>query len=135
MSSPTASRRRFRLPRLPKANGCPLLAGLVLLLFALRALLPVGFEPASDGSFSLVICQDDFPPLLHPSGAPQGAPKHGDLCTFCSSPSPAPAPLLLSLVSILLFVFCAVAFRTLSSVETIRLVHMPQARAPPPPKR
>jgi hypothetical protein len=110
----------------------PLLAGLALLVFALRALVPVGFEPATDGSLSLVVCQEGFPPPLHPHGPTHqgGAPSQSDHCLFCSSPSTAPAPRLLALVSLLLLVLGAVAL-TAPAAQGFRLVHIPQARAPP----
>lgn len=128
----TASARRSRWRRLPRGRPRALLAGVALLLFALRALVPVGFEPASDGSLSLVICQEGLPPPPHRSGAPRrgGGASHGDHCLFCNSPGTAPAPLLVALAAVLFLVLAAVTSRT-PSLEGLRLLHIPQARAPP----
>lgn len=51
-------------PRLPRSISRALIAGAMLLAFAVRALVPQGFMPASDGTFSLVICPEDFPAAL-----------------------------------------------------------------------
>ena len=103
-----------------------------MLLFALRALIPVGFEPSTDGSFAIVLCQDGLPPPLKHSSTPNGGggATHGDHCLFCNSPSSAPAPLLLSFISLLLLVLGAVVLLA-TPTERLRLVHVPQARAPP----
>jgi hypothetical protein len=131
-SSRTAQARRSRLRRLPRGRARVLLAGMALVLFALRALVPVGFEPASDGSLSLVICRDGFPAPLHHAGAPArgGGAAHNDHCLFCNSPGTAPAPLLLALAAILLLVI-ATPFLHTPSLGGLRPVHVPQARAPP----
>ena len=123
---------RSRLRALPRGRARALLAGAALLLFALRALVPVGFEPASDGSLSLVICQDGLPAPLKHSGVPArgGGASHNDHCLFCNSPGTAPAPILITLAAILLLVLAAVTPRT-PALEGLRLLHLPQARAPP----
>jgi hypothetical protein len=132
ISSRTARARRSRLRGLPRGRARALLAGLALLLFALRALVPVGFEPAPDGSLSLVICQDGLPASAHQAGTParSGGGAHNDHCLFCNSPGTAPAPLLLALAATLLLVI-ATPFLHTPSFGGLRPVHVPQARAPP----
>lgn len=116
----------------------------VLLAFAVRAFIPVGFMPASDGSFSLMICPAGFPAALLParsmpmSGGMQmpAHPQHGHglmdegYCAFTTGFSSAPPPLLL--VALLLMLLCVtVTSLTVLAPAGIRLVHLPQARAPP----
>jgi hypothetical protein len=48
------------------------LASLLVLTFALRALIPVGFMPAGDGSLTLRICPDGFLAALLPNGGADG---------------------------------------------------------------
>lgn len=130
----------------------------VLLAFALRALIPLGFMPAGDGSFSLMICPGGFPAALlqgrsmgqsmdqgggksmsMPGGtrAPQH-PHHGQgpmgegYCAFTTGLSSAPPPLLLAALLLLLSLVAVVALAVLAPAG-IRLVHLPQARAPPAP--
>jgi len=51
----------------------------VLLTFALRAFIPVGFMPASDGSLSLMICPGGLPAeLLQGRGMGQGTDQGTD---------------------------------------------------------
>lgn len=130
----------------------------VLLAFALRSLIPVGFMPASDGTLSLMICPAGLPAWLlprksmdesmsmsvgmalsahrHPGqGEGQG---HGPglmdegYCTFTTGFSSAPPPLLLA--ALFLVLSCvAVIVVTVVAPAGIRLVRLPQARAPPAP--
>lgn len=130
----------------------------VVLAFALRALIPLGFMPASDGTLSLMICPAGFPAgLLHDQGTGHGiamfggtgmpqqqrpAPSHGAghgqglmgdaYCAFTTGFSPAPPPLLLVVLSLVLSCVAVVTVTVLASAG-IRLVHLPQARAPPAP--
>jgi len=96
----------------------------VLLAFALRAFIPLGFMPASDGTFSLVICHAGLPAGLlagqdmgrnmggdmamaggmempqhpdtgHGHGQGQGSMDEG-YCAFTTGFSSAPPPLLLA---------------------------------------
>lgn len=146
-----------RIPRLLAVRGRATRARLVwavLLAFALRAFIPVGFMPASDGSLSLMICPGGLPAeLLQGHGMGQGMrdsmgmpmpggvgvpahqhPGHGLMdegyCAFTTGFSSAPPPLLLAAL-VLLLSCVAVITVTVLAPAGIRLVHLPQARAPP----
>jgi hypothetical protein len=110
----------------------PLIAALLLAL-ALRVLIPVGYEPATDGTLSLTMCLDGFPPAIASPGHP--GPSHPDSdghCSFCTGFSAAPpSPLLAALF--LLFASIAIVAVTIAAPASIRLVRLPQARAPPAP--
>ncbi len=58
------------------------LISLLLLVLVARALVPVGFMPAGDGSAQLILCPDG---MLMPSGH-----SHIDHCPFGSAPFAAP---------------------------------------------
>lgn len=117
----------------------------VLLAFALRALIPLGFMPAGDGTLSLMICPAGLPAGLLPamgksmsmSGGPIPQPRHPDhalisdaYCAFTSGFSAAPPPLLTATLLLLLALVALTAVRVLAPAG-IRLVHLPPARAPP----
>jgi len=122
----------------------------MLLAFALRALIPLGFMPASDGSLSLMLCPAGLPagflegrsmPMRMPMSDAGGMAmpahqQHGHglmdvaYCVFTTGFSSAPPPLLLAAL-ILLLCCVAVIIVTVASPLGIRLVHLPQARAPP----
>lgn len=118
----------------------------VLLAFVLRACIPVGFMPAADGSLSLMICPAGFPAALLPAssmpmpgGMPMPAqPLHGHglmdsgYCAFTTGFSSAPPPLLLAALFLLLSSVTVMAVAVLAPAG-IRLVHLPQPRAPPAP--
>lgn len=135
------------IPRVLAGSGRTARARLlcfVLLAFALRALIPVGFMPASDGSLSLMICPAGFPAALLPGGSMPmsgGMPMpvhqhHGHgltdegYCAFTTGFSSAPPPLLLAALFLLLSCI-AVITATAPAPAGIRLAHLPQARAPP----
>jgi hypothetical protein len=118
----------------------------VLLALALRALIPLGFMPAGDGTLSLMICPAGFPPALLPQqktlqddmGMPgMPTPQHSGhglmddgYCVFTTGFSSAPPPLLLA--ALVLLLACLGIVRTrVAAPAGIRLVHVPQARAPP----
>lgn len=126
----------------------------VLLAFALRALIPLGFMPAADGSFSLMICPAGFPAALlrdrgtgmgpgmgqsmpMSDGMPMPAPQHpghglmdDGYCAFTTGFSSAPPPLLL--IALVLLLACVVVISvTVLAPAGVRLVRLPQARAPP----
>lgn len=68
-----------------------LITALLLVALAFRALIPVGFMPAADGSVSLQICRAGFlasvdPPNPH---APPGQ-AHFEHCPFGSAPATGP---------------------------------------------
>jgi hypothetical protein len=121
------------------------LVGAVLLTLALRALIPLGFMPAGDGTLSLMICPGGLPPGLLPGqkpiqddmGMPMPQPHHGGhgvmddgYCVFTTGFSSAPPPLLVA--AFVLLLACVGVVRTLIAAPAgIRLVHVPQARAPP----
>lgn len=131
-----------RLLVVPSRTARARLVYAMLLAFALRAVIPIGFMPASDGSFSLMICPAGFPAALLPAesmpmtgGMPMSAQQHHGLgdegyCVFTTGFSSAPPPLLL--VAFFLLLSCiAVIVVTVLAPGGIRLVHLPQARAPP----
>lgn len=133
---------------------------IVLSAFALRALIPVGFMPASDGTLSLMICPGGFPLALlprekpvssgmdmgvatgmempQPAGAqpPHPQPRHGHgamedgFCAFTTGFSSAPPPLILAVLVLLLAIVAAVEMSMVAPAG-IHLVRLPQARAPP----
>jgi len=128
----------------------------VLATFALRALIPIGFMPAADGTLSLMICPGGFPLQLLPRakpmsggamdmdmGMPQPAggppsPQHGHgvmdegFCAFTTGFSSAPPPLILAVLILLLAIVAAVEISMVAPAG-IHLVRLPQARAPPRP--
>jgi hypothetical protein len=81
-----------------------LIAGILLIALACRALVPAGFMPAPDHAFSLEICPDGFPTQLlhyvpahghgmhHSGGAshPHGASR-SEHCVFAAVASAGPA--------------------------------------------
>ncbi|MGH8298785.1 MAG: hypothetical protein ACRES6_05810 [Steroidobacteraceae bacterium] len=131
----------------PRRAAWPRLALLILAVYALRALVPIGFMPADNGSLSLTICTDGFPPALLPehktmqdgNGMPMPQPHHrghgdtgdGDAyCAFTMGFSSAPPPLLVVAFALLL-VCLGLVLSPVAVPAGIRLVHVPQARAPP----
>lgn len=134
----------------------------LLVALALRALIPLGFMPASDGTLSLMICPAGLPAGLldgagmqgmgpatgegmqmpggmqmpqhpHPGG---GDPGHGhglmdeSYCVFTTGLCSAPPPPLLTALFLLLACVTVIAV-TLPAPAGVRLVRLPQARAPP----
>lgn len=109
----------------------------VLLAFALRAMIPIGFMPAADGTLSLTICSEGFPAALlgataHGPAAAAGAGHHAreDHCPFCGASTPAPGPLFIASACVVWVVIATVAL-AVSSRSLVSLLHLPQARAPP----
>jgi hypothetical protein len=68
------------------------IVSLLLLVLVARALVPVGFMPAGNGSAQLMLCPDGM--LMPDAGSPGGAPNSGHLhvdhCPFGSAPFAAP---------------------------------------------
>lgn len=133
-----ANRPRYAGSRLPVRGARLSMTWLLLLALAVRALIPMGFEPADDGSLSLTICAEGFPAYLLPHApltadqriAHHRGTSHHEHCLFCNSSTSAPAPLLAVAASVV-FVEIAATVPALSHTETVHLVHIPQARAPP----
>src|SRR4029077_223130 len=70
-----------------------LVTSILLVALVLRALIPVGFMPASGEGFSLTICRADFPAPSAPQdpGRPPGNPLHIEHCAFGNAPAAGPA--------------------------------------------
>jgi hypothetical protein len=70
-----------------------LVTSILLVALALRALIPVGFMPASGEGFSLTICRADFPAPSAPQdrGRHPGNPPHIEHCAFGNAPAAGPA--------------------------------------------
>ena len=111
----------------------PRLLLLLLLAVGLRVLVPVGFMPATDGTLSVMICPDGFPPVQQHQQGPQHADADGDAyCSFTTGFSSAPPPVLV--VALALFVVClGVILTSLPTPVGNRFAHIPQARGPPAP--
>jgi hypothetical protein len=139
----------------------PQLLLFVLSAFALRALIPIGFMPAADGTLSLMICPGGFPLELLPQeeprsdgmdmgmgvgmgsttdvGMPSPQPSHhrhgvmdDGFCAFTTGFSFAPPPLILAVLVMLLAIIAAIEM-SMGEPAGICLVRLPQARAPPCP--
>lgn len=111
---------------------------LALLGFGLRALIPIGFEPAH-GSLSLVLCHEGFPARFFSPlrgtvshGGHAGTGVHDSHCAFCNGTSPAPAFSLAAIAGIRPVAIGLIGFFQ-SSSRSVPLAHIPQARAPPRP--
>jgi hypothetical protein len=154
-----------------------LMASIMLVAFASRALIPPGFMPASDRPFSMEICWEGFPADLLPHGEPPHAdsmgmdsmpvhsmaadhipdsmhrepvadstfhrgppqephhnhsriPSHSEHCTFGTACGAGPIPHLL-LASDISSAEQLRAVAVVSIAGAVRLVHLPQPRAPP----
>jgi hypothetical protein len=102
----------------------------------LHLLIPAGFMPANDAPLSLQICPEGFPAGLlahaghhhHHGGGEHGGGEH---CAFGAAggngPPLQPAPPLAHPYPVLL-----AAESCCASILSVRLVHLPQARGPPP---
>jgi hypothetical protein len=109
-----------------------LIASAMLLAFVVRALVPQGFMPASDRTFSVEICPEGFPAqlLAHVGHHHPGTHWHTEHCVFGSACATGPAshvPLLtwLSLTE------SVPATHVTSAAIVVQLVHLPQTRGPP----
>ena len=143
----TRARRSTGTPPFPgttRATRTRLIV-VVLLALALRALIPVGFMPAGDGTLSLMICPGGFPAALLPRetamrdgmGLPLPQPDHrghgvmeDGYCVFTTGFAAAPPPPLVAAFVLLLACLGVVVLRC-AAPAGVRLVHVPQARAPP----
>jgi len=114
------------------------MASIMLVALALRALVPPGFMPASDRPFAVEICWEGFPSGLLAHGGPlqqahhhhSGSRSHSEHCLFGTASSAGPIPHLPLPCDISpARQLRAVAF--VSIAGAVRLVHLPQPRAPP----
>jgi hypothetical protein len=143
--------------RLCKRSRQTLMASIMLVAFASRALIPPGFMPASDRPFSIEICWEGFPAAMlahgealhaHTMGMDpmaadsihdsmqgahnhhSGSPSQSEHCVFGTAGSAGPIPHLpqpggISSTQQLR------AIALVSIAGAVRLVHLPQSRAPP----
>ena len=135
-----------------KRSNRTLMTGVMLVVVALRMLIPPGFMPTSGRPFLLELCWEGLPAeLLAHVGSPaadsmdmesmgmdhegtgthgSGSPSPSDHCVFGTACSAGPIPHL-PLPSDLYVGqrLRAVAFSSIAAA--VRLVHLPQARAPP----
>ena len=65
-----------------------------LLFFALlySTLIPQGFMPASDGSFSLQVCHSGLPDLASGTAHHSHGHAHADFCPYGALPAAGPLP-------------------------------------------
>jgi hypothetical protein len=134
-----------------------LTASILLVAFAVRALIPPGFMPATDRPFSLEICWEGLPSGMlqhgesmdmdsidmdsidmgsmdmaspHAGSAHAGHSSHTEHCVFGTACSAGPIshPPLLSDLS---FTRQLRTVALVSVAGAVRLVHLPQPRAPP----
>jgi len=117
---------------LGKRNRRTLMAGIMLVAFASRVLIPPGFMPASDRPFSFEICWEGLPAdmLAHVEHHHHGSPSQSEHCVFGTACGAGPIPYLplpsdFSSAQQLR----AVAFASIA--VPVRVVHLPQSRAPP----
>jgi len=109
-----------------------LVASILLVALVFRGLVPAGFMPASDRPFSIQICRDGFPAqLLSQDGSRYpGTSPHFENCLFGSGSTPGPASHAAPVLSVA-FSPCGLVSAVVPSPVGARLVHIPQARAPP----
>jgi hypothetical protein len=109
---------------------------LMLPALLLRALIPAGFMPAHDAPLALEICPEGFPAGLllhaarhHEQGTRGGA--HGDHCLFGSACGGGPVLQAPQCVGSSAALQVAMPHPSAPALP-VRLVHLPQARGPPP---
>jgi hypothetical protein len=111
-----------------------LIAGVMLLAFAVRALVPQGFMPSSERPFTVEICPEGFPAELlmlgghhHHHGGPQSQTEHCVFGTACASGPPSQLAVLTDSSSTeLVRIAPGVVAATI-----VRLVYLPHVRGPP----
>ncbi len=117
-----------------KRRRLTLLASIMLVAFATRALIPAGFMPTSERPFSIEICWEGFPADMLTHGEPHhhhsGSPSHSEHCVFGTACSAGPTPYL-PLPSDSSSAKQLRAVAVVSIAGAVRLVHLPQPRAPP----
>jgi hypothetical protein len=129
---------------LGKWNRRTLIAGILLVAFASRGLIPPGFMPAGGRPFSLEICREGLPDdalaqgdmaSMHMDHMPADStsprtPSHSDHCVFGSACSAGPTPhLALPGIFSSSRQLRVVAFASIA--VDVRVVHLPPPRAPP----
>jgi hypothetical protein len=111
-----------------------LIASLMLVVFASRALITPGFMPSSDRPFSLEICPEGFPAAMLVHGGHlhhhSGSPSQSEHCVFGTAGSPGPLSYL-QIPSDISPVAQPPAVAFVSILGAVRLVRLPQPRAPP----
>jgi hypothetical protein len=117
-----------------KLGAHRLIAGVMLLAFALRALIPQGFMPASDRPFALEICPEGFPAQLlmlgghhHHHGGPHSQTEH---CVFGTACAPGP-PMQIALLTHRSLTRLLHAAPVITVAALVRLVYLPHVRGPP----
>jgi hypothetical protein len=110
----------------------PRLLLLLLLAVGLRVLIPVGFMPATDGTLSVMVCPDGFPPVSQQHQQGHGDADGDAYCAFTTGFSSAPPPVLV--VALGLLIVCLGVILTRLPAPVGRLVHIPRARGPPAPR-
>jgi hypothetical protein len=108
-----------------------LIAGIILLAFAARALVPHGYMPSHERPFSIEICPEGFPAQLlgHTAHHHSGGPAHSEHCVFGSACPPGPLSELPALSLFSLLESASPAHQVATIV--VRRVTLPHARGPP----
>ena len=119
-------------PRLFTRSTRELITSILLVALVFRGLVPAGFMPASDRPFSIEICRDGFRTerLTADGSRHSRSPSHFEHCLFGSGSTAGPTPCDAPVLSVALIRFGSV-FAVVPSPVSVRLVHVPQARAPP----
>lgn len=118
--------------RVPRRGLTGWAGWLALIAFGLRALVPLGFDPAAH-SLGIEICHQGFPAgFFAHGGARSGAPAHrtASHCTFCNGTTPAPAYVLTGLTLRTPYAVALSEPEPAASLS-VPLAYTPQARAPP----
>jgi hypothetical protein len=126
-------KRAMRIRLSDKATR-KLIAGVMLLAFAVRALVPQGFMPSSDRPFTVEICPEGFPAELlmlgghhHHHGGPHSLTDHCVFGTACASAPPSQLTLLADRSPTEL----VRAAPGVPVAAVVRLVYLPHLRGPP----
>jgi len=118
-------------------RGRELIAALILAAFGVHALLPAGYMPGG-GRLSLQICPEGLPAQFlaggaaHPHHPGSPTPGHTDHCAFGCAGAGGPLPQFSALATVAL-ISHAPPVDAAAVAPAIRLVHLPQPRAPPGP--
>ena len=117
-----------------KRGAHRLIGGVILLAFALHALVPQGFMPASDRPFTVEICPEGFPAELlmlgghhHHHGGPHSQAEHCVFGTACATGPPSH----LALLTVRSPTKLVRAAPLVTVAAVVRLVYLPHVRGPP----